>query len=59
MINFSLPPTLKLIINIRRAGEIIKSYSILLFDENDIKYQQKLLKQRYPKCYEIIDFIII
>ena len=58
VINFSLPPNIETYYQQSgRAGrDNKKAYSILLFDENDIKYQQKLLKQRYPKCYEIIDF---
>ena len=58
VINFSLPPNIETYYQQSgRAGrDNKKAYSILLFDENDIKYQQTLLKQRYPKCYEIIDF---
>ncbi len=58
VINFSLPPNIETYYQQSgRAGrDNKKAFSILLFDENDIKYQQTLLNQRYPKSYEIIDF---
>ena len=54
VINFSLPPNIETYYQQSgRAGrDNKKAFSILLFNENDIKYQKTLLNLRYPKCYE-------